>query len=494
MKNFKPPIFVLLSLALIGSPLIGCKALEVVGLKKKSSPSSSAGGSGEGSGGGSGDTPSPSRPTSPFSKSLATPILKETAVNDPLYPWQYSQHNEAQVYGGKIDGDMNAPRAWEIQTDCREILVAIIDTGLNYQHPDLIDNIWANPNEIPSNGVDDDDNGYVDDIHGWNFSGDNADPMDDHGHGSHTAGVIGASGNNGIGVAGICWNAKIMGLKFISNTGTGYTSDAIEAINYATTMGVKISNNSWGGYGYSSALKEAIDRAEASGSLFVAAAGNDNVNSQTYPHYPSSYTNSNIISVAATDHKDELAYFSNWGSSVDIAAAGVSILSTTLESDTQFMSGTSMASPQVAGAAALVWANDTSLSAGAVKARLLSTGDSLSTLNNKVNTGKRINVHRALTNTNAASEFEIKMAELFTELSSDSDWLSIEIEFTGQELPANNRIEFKWNGETFSETLEFNDFLAIQEFAIPRDSHFTEKEGLEIIFYSGSKQEVHYLE
>ena len=209
------------------------------------------------------------------------------------------------------------------------VLVGVIDTGVDYNHPDLAANIWTNPGEIAGNGIDDDGNGYIDDVHGYDFVNNDGDPMDDNGHGTHFSGTIGGVGNNGIGVAGVNWNVKIMALKFLDSGGSGSTANAVAGVQYATMMGVDVTSNSWGGGGFSQALYDAIDAAGAANIAFVAAAGNNGANNDTSPAYPAAYDLPNIISVAATDDNDELASFSNYGAaSVDLGAPGVDILST----------------------------------------------------------------------------------------------------------------------------------------------------------------------
>ncbi len=294
---------------------------------------------------------------------------------------------------------IKAPEAWDINTGSRQVVVAVIDEGIDINHPDLAANIWTNPGEIPNNGIDDDGNGYVDDIHGWDFFyGDNSvyDGGGEDKHGTHVAGTIGAIGNNGIGVAGVNWQVKIMALKFLGPNG-GSTTDAISAIEYATMMGADIISASWGGGGYSSALKAAIDNFPG---LFVAAAGNDGLDNDASPHYPSSYSSPNILAVAATDSSDKLAYFSNYGAtSVDIAAPGVSILSTQPGNSYASFSGTSMATPHVSGAAALLLANDPSLTTGQLKAALMDYADPVPALQGKVASGGRLNVFNAISGT-----------------------------------------------------------------------------------------------
>jgi len=250
--------------------------------------------------------------------------------NDPRFPSLWGMHNTGQT-GGTEDADIDAPEAWDIATgvpDGSSVIVGVIDTGIDYLHPDLVDNMWVNPGEIGGNGIDDDGNGYEDDVYGYDFYQDDSDPSDAAGHGTHCAGTIAGVGDNGLGVAGVNWQCKLMALRFLNAEGWGSTADAIEAVNYGVANGAKILSNSWGGGGYSESLEAAIINARDHGVLFVAAAGNWGVNNDSLPHYPSSYEVSNVISVAATDHRDSLASFSNYGAeSVDVGAPGVDILS-----------------------------------------------------------------------------------------------------------------------------------------------------------------------
>lgn len=322
-------------------------------------------------------------------------LQAEATPNDPSFGSLWGLHNTGQS-GGTADADIDAPEAWEISTGS-DVVVAVIDTGVDYTHPDLANNMWTNPGEIAGNGIDDDNNGFVDDVHGWDFVNNDADPMDDNNHGTHVAGTIAADGNNGIGIAGVNWSAEIMALKFLNSSGSGSTYGAIQALNYATMMGVPISNNSWGGGGYSTALHDAIEAAGQAGQLVVAAAGNDGTNNDSSPHYPSNYTLDNVLSVAATDRNDKLASFSNYGAtSVDLAAPGVSIYSTVAGGGYASFSGTSMATPHVAGAAALLLSAEPGLSPTEIKDRLMGTADPLSVLSGKVVSGARLNVDNAV--------------------------------------------------------------------------------------------------
>jgi hypothetical protein len=255
--------------------------------------------------------------------------------DDPLFPQQYALDNSGQT-GGAAYADIDAPEAWDSFTGANsEVILGIIDTGIDYLHPDLAANIWTNPGEIPDNGIDDDDNGYIDDVFGYDFAYDDNDPMDAYGHGTHCSGICGVS-----------WGAKLLAAKFLDDYGSGWTSDAIDAITYATAMGATITSNSWGGGGYDQALYDVIEQS----GLFIAAAGNESSDIDQWESYPVGYDLDNIISVAATDHNDALADFSNWGStSVDLGAPGVDILSTMPDNMHESHSGTSMAAPVDSG-------------------------------------------------------------------------------------------------------------------------------------------------
>ncbi|MFQ6040349.1 MAG: S8 family serine peptidase [Candidatus Poribacteria bacterium] len=319
-------------------------------------------------------------------------VHADAIPNDPDFSKLWGLNNTGQT-GGTPDADIDAPEAWDTTVGSEEIVVASIDTGVDYNHEDLKDNMWVNEPEaagIP--GKDDDGNGFVDDIYGYDFHNGDGDPMDDNGHGTHTSGTIGAVGNNQIGVAGVCWNVKIMALKFLSSSGSGSTADAIKCIEYATMMGARLSNNSWGGGGKSILLAIAIWK----GPLFVAAAGNDGQDTDVSPHYPSSYRLRNIISVAATDHNDRKASFSNYGRrSVDLGAPGVNTYSTLPSNRYGFMSGTSMAAPHVAGVAALMM-GVSGLSDLEIKRCILKSVDAVPGLAGKVLTGGRLNAEKAV--------------------------------------------------------------------------------------------------
>jgi len=301
-----------------------------------------------------------------------------TNPNDSSYSQLWGVNNSGQT-GGTSDVDIDAPEAWDIETGSNTIVVGVVDTGIDYSHPDIAANMWVNTGEIAGNGIDDDGNGYIDDLHGMNAVNDGGNPYDDNSHGTHVAGTIGGVGNNGTGVAGVNWNVKLMGLKFLNGSGSGSTSDAIEAIEYAVLMkqrgvNIKVLNNSWGGGGFSFPLEAAIQAANDAGILFVVAAGNSSNNNDVSPTYPANYDIANVMSVAAIDHNGNLASFSNYGeTTVDLAAPGVNILSTVPGGGYQVFSGTSMASPHVAGVAALVLAQYPSLSVADLRYRLQQT-------------------------------------------------------------------------------------------------------------------------
>ncbi len=318
--------------------------------------------------------------------------------NDPSFANLWGLDNSGQT-GGTFDADIDAVEAWTISTGDPNMVVADIDSGLDMNHPDIAANVYTNPGEIPGNGIDDDGNGYIDDVHGWDFAHNDNDPSDTDGacggHGTHTAGTIGAVGNNGIGVAGVNWNVKIMPLKVFKTyffvLCSASTSDIISAVNYAASMGVRVSNNS---YGSTTPTQSEYDAIQASKSVFVAAAGNDGVNTDTFPQYPSAYDLPNIISVAATDHNDAIAPFSNFAIlSVDLGAPGVGILSTTPNNTYSVFDGTSMATPHVTGAATLLMASDPTLTVNEVKWRILAGVDPAGL---PVRTGGRLNINNTM--------------------------------------------------------------------------------------------------
>lgn len=327
--------------------------------------------------------------------------------NDPDFGKLWGLSNLGQSDGknmGIAGFDLDAVRAWDLTTGSSEVILAVIDTGIDYNHPDLKDNMWTNQSELNGQtGIDDDGNGIVDDIYGANFVKPNeatGDPMDDHSHGTHCAGTIGAKGDDGLGIVGVAWNVKLMAVKFLSKDGGGSLEGAIKAVDYATKMGAKISNNSWGGGGESQALREAIQRAHLAGSLFVAAAGNSSSDNDKTPNFPSNYKVDNVLAVAAVDNQGKLASFSSYGKRmVHVAAPGVNVYSSVLKEKYGSKSGTSMATPHVAGLAVLLASAEPTLTHVQIKERIINTAKTLDSVKQKVASRGMANAYAALTNT-----------------------------------------------------------------------------------------------
>ncbi len=319
--------------------------------------------------------------------------------DDPMFGEQWALENKGQR-DGKIRADVGALNAWAKATGSNKVVVAVLDSGVDYTHPDLTNNMWVRPANIAP--YRDEQLGAIEDARGYNAVDNSGDPMDENGHGTHCAGIIGAEGNNAEGIAGVNWKVEIMPLKFMSAGGFGTTKDAIEAINYVIErkragVNVRVISASWGSTQKSRALGEVIRKAGEEGILFVAASGNSSANTDRSPHYPSSYDLPNVISVAALNRRDELASFSNYGpKSVHVAAPGAEILSTWLGGEYEEHSGTSMATPVVSGIAALVLSVDNDLSVKELRERLLGSVDKLDPLNGKVASGGRICAARAL--------------------------------------------------------------------------------------------------
>ncbi len=318
--------------------------------------------------------------------------------DDSLFDSQWNHNNTGQD-GGLVDTDIDAPEGWDILNDASGVIVAINDTGVLYTHEDLAGNMWVNPGEIPADGIDNDGNGIIDDIHGLNAIDNTGNPLDDNGHGTHVAGIIGAIGNNGIGVAGVAWNVQLMALKFLSASGSGTLSDIIRCIDYARVNGADIMNNSWGGGGFSNSLRDAIVRARDAGIIFVAAAGNEANDNDVNPSYPASYDLGNILSVASLTRRNALSSFTNFGSStVDLAAPGSDILSTYNDSDSSYiaLSGTSMATPNISGILALLKAHFPGVNYLSLIDRILAGADSITDMKGTSVTGGRANLQRSL--------------------------------------------------------------------------------------------------
>jgi subtilisin family serine protease len=348
--------------------------------------------------------------------------------NDNYFNQQWALQNTG-LFNGTPGADIKAPEAWIITTGLGNITVAVLDTGIDYDHPDLVGNIWINTGEICPNGIDDDLNGYIDDCYAWDFTTcrhfepiptvplvcdpinqkvPGNDPWDDNGHGTHVAGIIGAVGNNGIGITGVIWRVKLMAVKFLNEEGQGDIADEISAIGYAVNNGAHIINASYSGAVFSQAESDAIAIANANGVLFVAAAGNSEANNDITPEYPASYKLNNIVSVAATDQNDRRAPFSNYGiSSVHVAAPGVYILSTFpgdlyVGLNQEIIMGTSQAAPHVSGLAALLETYYPHFTIYQIRGTIMRYSDALPTLIGWLYldpgfVGGRINANRAIT-------------------------------------------------------------------------------------------------
>jgi subtilisin family serine protease len=325
--------------------------------------------------------------------------LEPILPRDPQFNDQWALANSGQR-GGKKGADISATLAWAKTTGSEDVVVAVLDSGVDYTHEDLAGNMWVRPSEMDP--YHDEELGTVDDLNGYNAIDGNSDPMDENGHGTHCAGIIGAEGENDIGIAGVNWKVQIMPLKFMNAGGFGTTKDAIEAINYVIDrkkagVNVRIISASWGSTQKSRALEDIIRKAYENDILFVAAAGNASTNNDRSPHYPSSYDVPNVISVAALDRHDQLASFSNYGAkSVAIAAPGVEILSTWLGNQYEEKSGTSMATPVISGVAALILAENPKMSVNDLRKRLMDSTDPIVALKGKTVSGGRINAAKAL--------------------------------------------------------------------------------------------------
>ncbi len=331
-------------------------------------------------------------------------VTTQITPNDPLFGNTWGMNNTASQLN-----DIDAPQAWDIYTGDPNYRVAVIDTGIDFNHPDLQGNIWVNPGEIANDGIDNDGNGYIDDVRGWNFVTNTNNPQDGNGHGTHVSGTIAARGNNGIGVAGVAWNAKIVPLKFLSDTGSGTTANAIKAIDYCTSNGIKLSNNSWGGGLFDSLLLQAITNAGAADHLFIAAAGNSALNIDVSLSYPASYNLSNMVNVASTTNTGGLSNFSNYGvGTVHVGAPGSNVFSTWPIALTVLgqpngynsISGTSMAAPHVTGLAALLRGKMPGWTATQVRSAILGSTKPLTSLAGKVSREGIISAYNALAATN----------------------------------------------------------------------------------------------
>ena len=406
--------------------------------------------------------------------------------NDTEFVNQYVLNNEGQT-GGLVDVDIDAPEAWDVQKGA-PIVVAILDTGVDTKHEDLIRNIWINQNEIAANSIDDDGNGFVDDINGWNFLSNNNSANDDNNHGTHIAGIIGADTDDNIGVAGINRNAKLMPVKFLNAEGVGRISGAIKALEYAIKNGARLSNLSWGTKYYSEALYEACESASTKNHLIISSAGNDSLNLDDSPVYPAAYELNNVISVGASTERAQLATFSNYSPSgkVHLAAPGVNILSTLMSRTQQegyptgygLMSGTSQAAAIVTGVVSLMLSQDDQITPWAIKQALFNSADINSAFSAKIASGGLVNAYGAVTQFSATGWAD----DLIEETSSTPTTTPVTTPETTPETPpvttpgdqtpqvdplilspenillsANDSVEFTLSGGTAPFTYEVND-------------------------------------
>lgn len=332
----------------------------------------------------------------------------EIVPNDPFFPQMWGLLNTT-LEGPNVD--IGAVRAWDITTGSEDVVVAVLDTGVDFSHPDLAPNAWRNPLEIAANGVDDDGNGYADDVNGWNFRSNNNSvfkDFEDDFHGTHVAGTIGAVGDNGIGIAGVAWHVKLMSLKFLGGEdGTGSSADAVKAIEYAIEqkqrgVNVRAINASWGGEGESKSLRLSVQKAGQEGILFVASAGNSELDMDTSPEYPSAWSSnlSSLISVAALHSAGSIDDYSNYGhATVSVGAPGSYIYSTLPGGAYDYLTGTSMAAPHVTGIVALLASHEATLTPAEIKQRIITTAEPTLTLAARSASAGRASAFNALTNT-----------------------------------------------------------------------------------------------
>lgn len=424
--------------------------------------------------------------------------------NDPLLIQLWGLSNVGQKDSDGTPGvpgvDIDVEKAWEIETGSNKTIIAVIDTGVDFTHPDLVENLWTNVDEANGvAGVDDDNNGVIDDIHGYNAIENSGNAADDHGHGSHCAGTIAAKGNDGKGIVGVNWDAQIMAVKFLDKSGSGTLENAILAIDYASKMGASVMSNSWGGGGMSQTLLEAIKRSHEAGALFVAAAGNDSSNNDEHETYPANYAVENIISVAAINNVGEKAGFSNYGKrTVHMGAPGVNVYSST-GGNYDSWSGTSMATPHVSGVAALVWSHEPKMTALEIKQRLIATVRPIAGLRGKTRSGGLVNAYNALSNTHALPDQNdpINWRSRPVAVASASPYLKNTTETFEIKVPGAKEIAVyfeKFDTETNYDTVQIlnSSGVVVQTLSGNNDDFYSASapgETLKIIFKSDSSVE-----
>jgi subtilisin family serine protease len=352
-------------------------------------------------------------------------VYAQAVPNDPSFSQLWGLQNTGQG-GGYADDDIKATQAWDLFTSDPNLRIGVIDTGIDYTHPDLAANVWTNPGEIPGNGIDDDHNGYVDDVHGYNFVANTGDPMDDSFHGTHVAGTIGAAGNNGVGIAGVNWHCKMVAIKFMNASGVGTEADAIAAIQYSLIVGCRVTNNSWGNLGGGQAMLDAINAAGAAGQLMVFAAGNNGWNIDLVPFYPPSYVAPNMITVTSTDGRDQRPLLTNFGAAtVNLGAPGYTIYSCKPGGTYQFLNGTSMAAPHVTGTVALAMGRHPEATSEQLRRLILTSTDPIASMNGVTTSGGRLDAYKVLVNSGALVPSRV------TDLAiADTGWTALGLSWT----------------------------------------------------------------
>ncbi len=395
------------------------------------------------------------------------------APNDPRYVdgTQWGLNNLGQN-GGSDDAEIDAPEGWEIIQDASNVTIAVIDTGTRYTHQDLAANMWVNTGEIPNDKIDNDQNGVIDDKCGFNSILNTGDPKDDNGHGTLVAGIIGAVGNNGIGVAGIAWRTQLMAVKFLSEDGNGVITDAVECINYSRLNGAQVINASWSGGGFSQTLLNAIEETREAGILFVTAAGNFSSDNDIVPLFPANFLLDNIVSVASSTRNDEISQFSNFGeSTVDIVAPGSAIFTTFNRTDSDYVtrSGTSMATPYVSGVIALLKARFPNENHETLINRLLVGGDKVSGTEDKVRSSARVNLSGSL-NLNTVPALPDFITPLRTQAASEGGSVIFHVEVSGDPP-----LTYSWSKDGQPIPGASQNFLLVEDIDISKEGVYKVK-------------------